>query len=152
MQRGPGRSGVPRAGAMTSCNGASARWYWVPTSSRARPARVSHHQSPAVAGRTSTELPTEAGLPIFDDDNDDVSWFSARAETPPPPPAFDDPPERPLFAPEPTEGPARRPRHPVPAGAGPSGATYWPWDTGAGPGTGTGSTSVVDEPDEERHS
>ncbi|WP_395658074.1 protein kinase family protein [Nocardioides sp.] len=96
---------------------------------------------PAV--KPSTELPTEAGLPIFHDEHDDVSWLSARSEPPPPPPAFEEPPERPLFAPEPAQGPVRRPRHPVPAAAS---AGYWPWDTGAGTGAGP---IVEDEPDED---
>jgi serine/threonine protein kinase len=96
---------------------------------------------------SSTELPTEAGLPIFDDDNDDVSWLVARADPAPPPPPFEEPPERPLFAPEPSEGPARKPRKPVPAAAA-GGATYWPWES-TGPSTGTGVTPVVDEPEDE---
>ena len=58
-----------------------------------------------------TEQPTQAGLPIFDDETDDVSWLSARAETPPPPPPFEEPPERPLFAPDPADGrPVAQPR------------------------------------------
>lgn len=97
--------------------------------------------------KPSAELPTEAGLPIFDDENDDVSWVSARGEPPPPPPPpFEDPPERPLFAPEPADGQARRPRRPVPAAASAGSATYWPWDTS---GTGTGLTPPVEEPDED---
>ncbi|MGY2701188.1 MULTISPECIES: protein kinase family protein [unclassified Nocardioides] len=96
----------------------------------------------------STELPTEAGLPIFDDENDDVSWVMARSDPAPPPPPFEDPPERPLFAPEPAEGPARRPRRPLPAAASAGSAAYWPWDTGSGQptGTGTGLTPAVEEP------
>ena len=43
------------------------------------------------------EMPTQAGLPIFDDENDDVSWLRARDEPAPPPPPFEEPPERPLF-------------------------------------------------------
>ncbi|MBZ5738173.1 protein kinase family protein [Nocardioides mangrovi] len=103
------------------------------------------HQEPQPEP-TSTELPTEAGLPIFDDDNDDVSWLTAPGEPPPPPPPFEDPPERPLFAPAPSDGgPARTPRHPRPVAAGRD--EYWPWaDTGAG-GTGTG-VRVFDEDDE----
>jgi hypothetical protein len=94
-----------------------------------------------------TDLPTEAGIPIFDDDGD-VAWIAKRAEPPPPPPPFEDLPERPLFAPEPVDGsPARRPR--VSAGRGPGG--YWPWDTSTGTGTGmqvtTGSGFI--EPVEE---
>jgi hypothetical protein len=105
--------------------------------------------------RRSTELPTEAGMPVFDDD-DEVRWLTARTEPAPPPPPFEDPPERPLFAPEPADGPARRARHPA-ATATP--AAYWPWDhgTSGGPsggssgGTGSGAFPAVrdeeDEPD-----
>ncbi len=50
------------------------------------------------------DLPTEAGMPIFDDDDDEVAWFQARSTPPPPPPPFEEPPERPLFAPEPEDG------------------------------------------------
>lgn len=98
---------------------------------------------------TSTELPTQAGMPVFDDENDDVSWLVARAETPPPPPPFEEPPERPLFAPEPEDGgPARRPRARTRAAAGPD---YWPWDanTGTGTGTGSGFIPVTEEDDED---
>ncbi|MEP9362990.1 protein kinase family protein [Nocardioides sp. CN2-186] len=89
------------------------------------------------------ELATEAGLPIFDDETDDVSWFTARSEPAPPPPPFEEPPERPLFAPSPAGGaPARTPRSPRPAGA--ASAAYWPWDTG------TGSVSATpDDPEPE---
>jgi hypothetical protein len=77
-------------------------------------------------------------MPVFGDEDDEVAWLRARSVPPPPPPPFDEPPERPLFAPEPAEGsPARRPRTDVPqqvttgerslAAAG-----FWPWD-GTGP-------------------
>ena len=93
------------------------------------------------------EQPTQAGMPIFDDDNDDVSWFSARPEKAPPPPPFEEPPERPLFAPEPTDGtPARRPRPGSTATNG--GREFWPWDTDAGPSTGTGA-GIPEEEDED---
>ncbi len=79
-----------------------------------------------------TDQPTEAGIPIFDDDGD-VAWIAKRAEPPPPPPPFEDLPERPLFAPEPVDGsPARRPR----VGVGPGPGGFWPWDTSTGTGTG----------------
>ncbi|MFB9315418.1 protein kinase family protein [Nocardioides plantarum] len=78
------------------------------------------------------DLPTEAGVPIFGED-DDVSWLERRATPAPPPPPFEAPPERPLFAP----GPARTPRHPDGSrAAGRGNDEFWPWDTGAGPGTG----------------
>ncbi|MCL2540841.1 MAG: protein kinase family protein [Nocardioidaceae bacterium] len=62
-----------------------------------------------------TDLPTEPGMPVFGD-GEDVEWLRARSTPPPPPPPFEDPPERPLFAPDPPEGqPLRRPRTDVPA-------------------------------------
>ena len=83
----------------------------------------------------SAEQPTQAGLPIFDDETDDVSWLSARPEKPPPPPPFEELPERPLFAPEPTDGqPVRKPRPNAVVTAAPR--DFWPWDTGTGTGTG----------------
>jgi hypothetical protein len=96
----------------------------------------------------STELPTQAGMPVFDDENDDVSWLVARSEAPPPPPPFEEPPERPLFAPEPEDGgPARRPRPSSTAAASPD---YWPWEASTGTGTGTGSGFIpVTEDDDE---
>jgi hypothetical protein len=81
----------------------------------------------------AAELPTQAGLPIFDDENDDVSWLRARDEPAPPPPPFEEPPERPLFAAEP-----RKPRHPRPD-EGPvvaRGDEYWPFDSGRSTGSG----------------
>lgn len=86
-----------------------------------------------------TELPTEPGLPVFGDD-DEVEWLRTRSTPPPPPPPFEDPPERPLFAPDPPEGqPVRRPRDDVPPPPEahhpldrpvPTGEIvgYWPWD------------------------
>ena len=83
------------------------------------------------------EVPTEAGMPVFDDDDDEVAWLRARRTPPPPPPPFEEPPERPLFAPEPPEGaPSRRLRTDVPAPNGDTSmaaAGFWPWDTGTGP-------------------
>lgn len=92
------------------------------------------------------ELATQAGLPIFEDDNDDVSWLEARSTPAPPPPPFEEPPERPLFAPEPASGePARRPR--PGAATAPTGSDFWPWEAATGPGrtTGSGLVPVVDE-------
>jgi len=88
------------------------------------------------------ELPTEAGLPIFKDESDDVSWLTARSTPAPPPPPFEEPPERPLFATE----TVRRPRPGSEGGA--DGQEYWPWDTGTGrPGatTGTGLRAIDDD-------
>lgn len=94
------------------------------------------------------DLPTQAGMPVFDDDNDDVTWLERRSQPPPPPPVFEDPPERPLFAPEPADGgPSRRPR---PGAVATRGSDYWPWDTGTGAGSGSGVIPVTeDDPDDE---
>jgi serine/threonine protein kinase len=86
------------------------------------------------------EVPTQAGLPIFDDENDEVSWLRARDEPAPPPPPFEEPPERPLFAAE-----ARKPRYARPD-EGPvvgHGDEYWPFDHGAS--TSSGGLPAVDE-------
>lgn len=93
----------------------------------------------------SGDLPTQAGLPVFDDDNDEVSWLSTHAEKPSPPPSFTEAPTRPLFAPEPADGrPVRTPRPGVQAAPAPE---YWPWEgTGTGPGgsrTATGTQPGV---------
>jgi serine/threonine protein kinase len=88
------------------------------------------------------DLPTEAGLPIFDDENDDVSWITARSEPAPPPPPFEEPPERPLFAPEPADGPSRRPRSPE---AATGNSDYWPWDHGSASTPAGGMEPVVDD-------
>jgi serine/threonine protein kinase len=83
------------------------------------------------------ELPTQAGMPIFDDESDDVSWLSVRERPAPPPPPFEEPPERPLFAPSPPSGtPQRTPR---PGSASTDGAAdFWPWES---TGTGNAGTS-----------
>jgi hypothetical protein len=86
------------------------------------------------------EVATQAGLPIFDDENDDVSWLRARDEPAPPPPPFEEPPERPLFAAD-----VRKPRYPRPD-AGPvvgQGDEYWPFDRVAP--SGSGIFPAVDE-------
>ena len=89
---------------------------------------------------------TQAGVPIFNDD-DDVSWLERRS-APPPPPKFEDPPERPLFAPEPPAGePARRPR---PGTAPPGHGGYWPWEnTGGVSSSSSGVIPVYEEENEE---
>ncbi|MCR1785446.1 hypothetical protein KVF89_23110 [Nocardioides carbamazepini] len=92
-----------------------------------------------------TELPTEAGMPVFGEE--DVTWLRTRSTPPPPPPPFEDLPERPLFAPDPPGG-VRRPRlPPVPSGevpGGPPSSGFWPWETGAGPDDG-GSTDNLEK-------
>lgn len=100
---------------------------------------------------SSADVPTEAGMPVFhDDDADEVEWFRARAHKPAPPPPFEDPPERPLFAPDPQGGSARRPRPPRPAPTASRGE-YWPWDTSTGAGTGSGYLQAVGTDDVPGH-
>jgi serine/threonine protein kinase len=102
------------------------------------------------------ELPTQAGLPIFDDESDDVSWLDKRRDPPPPPPPFEEPPARPLFAPDDT---ARRrtrieaepPGDRATGGAhrGPKGDDFWP-SPGQGSNSGSGAIPayVDDLPDD----
>lgn len=92
------------------------------------------------------EVPTEAGLPIFDDDGG-VSWMGAPGAPAPPPPPFEDPPERPLFAPEPADGgPVRRPRPSAIAAAAADPSDFWPWDhTGTGTGVPVIGAPVAEE-------
>jgi hypothetical protein len=106
------------------------------------------------------DQPTQAGMPVFTDDSDDVGWISRNREERRPPPPFEDPPERPLFAPPPAEGePVRRTR---PGVVAVTPEDYWPWgdnsQSGAGgsrshPGfttTGQGLKIVEeDEPDDQ---
>ena len=80
----------------------------------------------------------------------ELPGFLADPDAPPasPPPPFEEPPARPLFAPDPPEGaPVRRSRVPS-AGTTTGSASYWPWDTDAGAHTGhpyaTGSHGLVD--------
>jgi hypothetical protein len=100
-----------------------------------------------------TELPTQAGLPIFDDENDDVSWLEKRRDPPPPPPPFEEPPVRPLFAPDDT---ARRRKAPEPeqpetrpggGHRGPKGDDYWPFP-GQGSSSGSGTIPAYVDPDQ----
>lgn len=94
------------------------------------------------------EVPTEAGMPVFHDgESDDVEWMRARANKPAPPPEFEQPKERPLFAPEPPDGsPARRPRTSATPPPRPH-DDYWPWDTSSPSSlTGSGVLPPVQEP------
>jgi serine/threonine kinase PknH len=103
-------------------------------------------QVPLSASPAHADVPTQAGMPIFDDATDDVSWLEKRAEPPPPPPEFEDPPQRPLFAPEPADGgPVRTPR---PGAVSPQTDEYWPWDK-TGPNTGSGVLPVTEDDPEE---
>lgn len=93
------------------------------------------------------EQPTEAGLPVFHDD-DEVGWVSrdGQRSTPPPPPPFDPTPERPLFAPDPPEGRApRRPRGPD-AASGVSDQWRWAEDDPRAT-SGSGVLLLEDEPE-----
>ena len=117
------------------------------------PEPVLTETTPPVDALESTDQPTQAGMPIFDDERDEVAWISARAEKPPPPPPFEEKPAKPLFAPDPPSGrPVRTPR---PGVTPTSGDGFWPWDggpsaTGTNPGittTGSGIGLYDDEDD-----
>ncbi len=99
---------------------------------------------PLPGGRTAGEIASEApddpnatvaGVPVFDDE-----WHTPRQDTPPPPPEFEQPPERPLYAPD----PVRRPRGPIPQ---PKADDYWPWEGAKSSGTGPLPTVDEDEDD-----
>ncbi len=75
----------------------------------------------------AADLPTQAGMPVFHDD-DEVDWLRARSEPVTPPPPLADVPPKPLFAPDPPEGqPVRRPRPGTRAAE--ADPEYWPWDS-----------------------
>ncbi|MFC0222781.1 protein kinase family protein [Nocardioides zeicaulis] len=85
---------------------------------------------------SAPDLPTEAGMPVFHDD-DEVDWLRARADKPAPPPPLEQPAPKPLFAPDPPEGqPVRRPRPGSRAASG--GPDYWPWDSSQDGGRDSG--------------
>lgn len=89
---------------------------------------------------SGTDLPTQAGMPIFHGD-DEVDWLRARAEKPAPPPPLADPAPKPLFAPDPPDGePVRRPR---PGSRAASNPEYWPWDSSHDSGRDPGRDSGV---------
>lgn len=86
------------------------------------------------------DLPTEAGMPVFHDDSDDVEWLRARSEPPAPAPPLEEVEAKPLFAPDPPEGePVRRPRAGTAAAAAAE-ETFWPWEE-SGVSSQTGSSS-----------
>lgn len=97
---------------------------------------------PDPAGPTPvTDLPTQAGMPVFHDD-DEVDWLRARAERPEPPPPLEELPPKPLFAPDPPAGePVRRPRPGSRAAS--AGSEYWPWDVSQDSGRDSGRDSGV---------
>jgi hypothetical protein len=96
----------------------------------------------------TTDLPTQAGMPVFHDD-DEVDWLRARADKPAPPPPLDEPAPRPLFAPDPPEGePVRRPRAGTRAAA--ASPDYWPWDTSQDSGQDSGQDSSQDSGQDSR--
>ncbi|WP_134740538.1 protein kinase family protein [Nocardioides sp. 503] len=126
-----------------------------PAADEEEPATSTGLDAPTAPRVEAPELPTQAGMPIFDDQSDDVSWLSVREQPAPPPPPFEEPPERPLFAPSPPSGtPLRTPR---PGSAATDAASdFWPWEsTGTGApgqpgshtsgGTGSGVIPAVDD-------
>ena len=82
--------------------------------------------APGESTGESTGEVTQAEMPGF--------LVAGDEAAPAPPPPFEEPPARPLFAPDPPEGaPVRRSRQPDP---GRDSQQYWPWDTEAGSRTG----------------
>jgi serine/threonine protein kinase len=108
-----------------------------------QPAEVTDPDQPPV------EDATQAGMPIFHDDTDDVTWLRHHTDKPAPPPEFEPAPERPLFAPDPEDGqPARRPRA-APATQSGGGSGFWPWENGPSTITGSGVLPAYVEEDDE---
>ena len=106
-----------------------------PGSTEVHPAIGTYEPTPV------TDLPTQAGMPVFHDD-DEVDWLRARAERPAPPPPLDEPKPKPLFAPDPPAGePVRRPR--PGARAASADPDYWPWDVSQDSGGDSGQDSGV---------
>ena len=93
-----------------------------------------HEPAEERAEETTGEV-TQAEMPGF-------LVADAQSSAPTPPPPFEEPPARPLFAPDPPEGaPVRRARQPHP---GRDSQQYWPWDTEAGARTGGAGAGWVD--------
>jgi len=89
------------------------------------------------------DQPTQAGMPIFEDDGE-VGWIARRTVPPAPPELPDAPAAKPLFAPEPPPGtPARRTRVAPTGGTGTWTNTGSGVSTGTGPNTGTGSREFL---------
>jgi len=109
------------------------------TRTAARPPAASAASAPAEPVEPEE---TVAGLPVFDDTDEeaadlpdpvaDEDWYVPRADVPAPPPPLEPPPERPLFAPAPTDGEPPRRTRTTAATASPSGdpgsPAYWPFD------------------------
>ncbi len=107
-----------------------------PARSRARrPSRQSRAEPepvPEPAGDPGTDQPTQAGLPIFDDETDDVSWFCRarrarhrrRRRSRSRPSGRCSPPTRPTASPV-AQAASRRTHAATPE--------YWPWDAAPAP-------------------
>lgn len=102
------------------------------------------------AAESAAEPPTEAGLPIFDDETGDVSWLEKRRDPPPPPPPFEEPPARPLFADDaprrtasPGAGDSTDRGRPGGPHRGPKGDAFWPSPTDSGDGSHSASVGTL---------
>ena len=86
---------------------------------------------------------TQVGAPVFDDLADaaiaDPDWHTPSEVAPTPPPPFEEPPERPLFAPDPPEGRLRRLPPPTSDDRG-----FWPFGS-------TGELPAVPAAEEPEH-
>lgn len=122
-----------------------------PSGERTTPTPVAPESSAtSEAPETSDEAPepvdedaTQAGMPVFLDDTDEVAWIAARSVAPAPPPPLSEPEPKPLFAPPPPEGePVRRPR---PGTSAEVPSDYWPWESSAGSGSSAAIPFVSDD-------
>ena len=93
--------------------------------------------APAAADPAVDQL-TQAGLPIFDDDTDDVSWLDGPHRPGPATAAVRGAAGAAAVRPRAGPGSADPPSEPgSPATTG-GGGDYWPWEPGTGAGTGSG--------------
>jgi hypothetical protein len=132
----PGNDGTtPGQGAGTSEASADADDATADTRDQPAVDEAEAPRSPGGNDPAAVDVPTQAGMPVFDDERDQVAWISARTEKPSPPPPLEDPPEKPLFAPD----PVRVPRAGSTAASRTGREEYSPWGDSTGPGTGTGT-------------
>ena len=78
---------------------------------RPSPPEPSPHPPPPRRRPPPVDLPTQAGMPVFHDD-DEVDWLRARAEQPEPPPPLEEPAAQAALRSRPARGRARTPPAP----------------------------------------
>lgn len=101
--------------------------------------RIPRVEEPATEVAPSPHVPvdeTQAGVPVFYDHLEEVGWASPSEQSAPPPPPFEEPAERPLFAPEPAGGWPVRTAPASPTTRREDSDEFWPWDGGGGTAAG----------------